>query len=179
MVTFFQHSRPQVARRILDALREGKNVAYVTEAGTPSISDPGAELVRLCFDAGIRVSPIPGATAIAAAISVSGLVAGPFVFEGFLPARPAKRRRRLRALASERRPIVFYESPHRIAETLEDMAQILGDRPVVIARELTKIHEEILRLSLAEARTLFRDRPALGEFTLVVPGAPAHRPAES
>lgn len=167
-VPFFQHSRRRELTRLLDALAEGRNVAYVTEAGTPGISDPGAELVRACLDRGMRVVPIPGASALVAAISVSGLVAGPFVFEGFLPMRPSKRRRRLREMAHDHRPIVFYESPHRLIESLEDLIAIFGDRPAVIARELTKIYEEIRRGTLSELLAHYRAQGPRGEFTLVV-----------
>jgi len=154
-------------------LRAGRNLALVSDAGTPLLSDPGYRLVRAALDAGIDVVPIPGASAATALLSVSGLPTDRFVFEGFLPAREGRRRKRLEALRGEPRTIVFYESPHHIERTLAEIQEILGDREVVVGRELTKVFEEILRGRISEILRSIADKRPRGEYTIVIGGEPA------
>lgn len=152
---------------ILEELQAGGDVALVSDAGTPGIADPGALLVTAAREAGITVVPIPGPSAPATLLSVSGLSADRYVFDGYLPHRAGERRRRLRTLAGEERPVVLFETPHRIRETLADIEAILGDRPLVLGRELTKIHESLLHGSAAELAAGLPD-PVRGEFVMVL-----------
>jgi 16S rRNA (cytidine1402-2'-O)-methyltransferase len=178
LLSLHEHNEEQRADRILARLRAGESVALVTEAGTPGIADPGARLVRRVAAEGIRVEAVPGPCALVAAAAVSGLSVDRFVFEGFLPSRAADRWRAIEALRAEPRPIVFYEAPHRVLDTLRDLAAAWGPRKAVAARELTKVHEEILRGTLPElAETLAARGAPKGEFTLVVAGAGAEEAA--
>jgi 16S rRNA (cytidine1402-2'-O)-methyltransferase len=152
---------------VLDRLRRGETAALVSDAGTPGISDPGAQLVRAVVEAGFEVSPLPGPSAITALLSVSGLPADRFVFDGFLPHRGGERRRRLRELAAERRTVVVFETPHRIRSTLRDVTDVLGEREIVLGRELTKLHESVLRGS-ARAITERLGEPVRGEIVLAL-----------
>lgn len=154
----------------LDRLKRGQAVVLVSEAGTPGVSDPGADLVDAALEAGVPVRGIPGPSAVALAASVSGFSADRFVFEGFLPRKPGKRRKALRALADEERTIVFYESPHRVAGMLEDLVAAMGDRRMTLARELTKVYEEVWRTTAAKALERYRSEEPRGEFTIVVEG---------
>jgi 16S rRNA (cytidine1402-2'-O)-methyltransferase len=175
-----EHNERAAAGRLIGALREGRSVALVTDAGTPGVSDPGALLVEQAHRAGIRVSPLPGPNAAAAAFSAAGFAADRFLFAGFLPAAPAARRKALAELDLPW-PVIFYEAPHRIAETLQDMAQQFGgEREIVIARELTKKFEEVARLALAAAPAWLAAQPhrTQGEFVLVL-AAGGRRAAES
>lgn len=157
---------------LLRRLREGQTIALVTDAGMPGLSDPGEHLVSAAAAAGFRVEVVPGPSAPAAALAVSGLPAVPHLFVGFLPARRAERRRRLSELADRPETLVWFEAPHRLPESLEDAAQVLGERRACAARELTKLHEEILRGTLLEIAAELRGRGAgRGEITLVVEGA--------
>lgn len=160
---------PALVRELL----AGKRVALVSDAGTPGIADPGYRLVTAAIAAGVTVVPIPGPSAIAAFLPVSGLPTDRFVFEGFLPARGGERRRRLQALAEERRTLVFYESGRRLAAALDDLATIFGPRPAAIGRELTKLHEEIVRDDLAALAARYAGTTVPGEIVLAVGGAPA------
>ena len=157
---------------LLDRLKQGGSVALVSESGTPGISDPGANLVAAAHEAGAKVTVVPGPCALAAAAGASGLDADRFVFEGFLPKKPGKRRRILESLARESRTLVFYESPHRVAATLEAMREALGDRRITIARELTKMFEEIRPTTISAAIADLVKKPPRGEYVLVVAGAP-------
>lgn len=157
---------------ILGRLKRGESVALVSESGTPGISDPGADLVAAAHEAKIPVRAIPGACALAAAASVSGFSTDELLFAGFLPKKPGKRRKALQALAAEDRTVVIYESPHRVADTLMDMLTAMGDRPLLIARELTKIHEEATRTTIAAAAQRFAKEEPRGEFVLVVAQPP-------
>ncbi len=161
---------------LLDRLLAGQSIALVSESGTPAISDPGADLVAAAHEACVAVRTIPGPCALAAAVSASGLPSDEFVFVGFLPKKPGKRRKALAALAADERTVVFYESPHRVVDTLAEMLASLGDRTLVIARELTKIHEELARTTVAKALERFRATEPRGEFVLVVAGAAYNRP---
>jgi 16S rRNA (cytidine1402-2'-O)-methyltransferase len=160
---------------ILDRLKAGESIALVSESGTPGISDPGADLVASAHEAGVAVRVVPGPCAAAAAAGASGLPADRFVFEGFLPKKPGKKRKLLESLAREPRTLVFYESPHRVAATLQALKDALGDRKLTIARELTKVFEEIRPTTLSAAIAGLEKRPPRGEYVLVVAGAPKIR----
>jgi 16S rRNA (cytidine1402-2'-O)-methyltransferase len=187
LLQHFQIATPQLsyhehnqASRIPDLrarLQAGEAIALVSDAGMPGISDPGYELVQACAEVGIPVVPIPGASAVVTALSASGLPSNQFVFEGFLPPKGQARRDRLEALAVEMRTLVLYESPHRLRQTLQDLAETLGsDRPITLARELTKLHEEFWRGTIATAIEHHQARDPQGEFTLVIQGAPQTEP---
>lgn len=174
LVALHEHNEDAIAQRIVSRLLGGESLALVSDAGTPLVSDPGYRLVRAARAAGVKVSPVPGACAAIAALSVAGLASDRFVFEGFLPAKAAARRARLQRLATEPRTLVLYESSHRIAESLEDLcAAFGGDRPAVLARELTKLFETVLDGTLAEllAAVVDDDNQRKGEFVLVIEGA--------
>jgi 16S rRNA (cytidine1402-2'-O)-methyltransferase len=173
-LSYHEHNRQERIPDLLDRLQSGQAIALVTDAGMPGISDPGYELVKACVEVGIVVVPIPGVTAAITALTASGLSTQRFAFEGFLPTGNQERRSRLEALASENRTIVLYEAPHRLLETLQDLAEHLElTRKVAIARELTKLHEEFWRGDLGGAIERYTDRSPKGEFTLVVDGTAA------
>ena len=173
------HTEPAQVRAVLERLDAGQRVAVVTDAGTPGISDPGERLVAAAANAGHRVEVVPGPSAVIAALVASGLPAGRFCFEGFLPRKGSARRERLAALADEPRTMVLYEAPHRLERTLADLAEALGStRRIAVARELTKLHEELWRGSLAGAAAWVAESSPKGELVLVVAGAPAPDPAD-
>jgi 16S rRNA (cytidine1402-2'-O)-methyltransferase len=183
MVSYHAHNELMRAPELVIQLEEGAQVALVSDAGTPVVSDPGHRLVVLCLRHHIPVVPIPGPSAFVAALAASGLPTDEFLFVGFLPPRAGARRKKLDALKSEPRALVLYEAPHRLAETLTDAADILGSRQAVVAREVTKIHEEFLRGSLSELRDAAQKRAPRGEITLMigpaVEGEPQAVPAVS
>lgn len=167
------HTEADRIDQVLDRLRRGEKVVVVTDAGTPGIADPGERLVRAAAEAGLPIEIVPGPSAAVTALVVSGLPTGRFVFEGFLPRKGAARAERLQELAGERRTIVLYEAPHRAARTLADLAAALGgERRVAVGRELTKLHEEVRRSTLAEAAEWAAAKDPIGELVLVVDGAP-------
>jgi 16S rRNA (cytidine1402-2'-O)-methyltransferase len=171
MFIFHDYNKVRAGAVLMRRLAEGENVALVSDAGTPAISDPGYELVREAIAAGVAVEVIPGPSALISALVVSGLPTDHFAFEGFLPNRKEKRRKALQALAGETRTMIFYESPQRVGAFLAEAAEILGDRRACLVRELTKVHEEILRGTLPElAAEIVRRGSVLGEITLVVAG---------
>lgn len=176
IVSLFEGNEAQRTDHLVEQLVSGHDVLLVSDAGMPTISDPGTRLVQRCAQRGIRVTAIPGPSAVATAVAVSGLSAGPFCFEGFLPRKAGERQRRLAQLASDPRPTVFFESPRRVAMTLADLLAAWGDRPAVVCRELTKIHEEIVRGTLSELVT-WADHDVLGEVTVVVSGVGSAPPA--
>lgn len=176
-LSYHEHNRQQRIPELLSQLSQGKAIALVTDAGMPLISDPGYELVKACVEQGIPVVPIPGANAAITALSAAGLATDKFVFEGFLPAKGKERRSHLETLNSETRTIIFYESPHRLRETLQDLGKTLGEeREIVLARELTKMHEEFWRGTIKNAIAHYTNREPQGEFTLVVAGATLEKP---
>jgi 16S rRNA (cytidine1402-2'-O)-methyltransferase len=168
-ISYHEHNERERAAQLLARLRDGANVAIVSDAGTPGINDPGFRVVRLAIEGGVRVVPVPGPTALIAALVVSGLPTDEFYFGGFLPARANARRARLAELCSVPATLIFYEAPHRIAATLKDAREILGEREAVIARELTKLHEEIARGRLSELAERYASTEAVrGEIVLVI-----------
>jgi len=176
-LSYHDHNSNSRIPELLEHLGSGKAIAIVTDAGMPGISDPGYELVKACVDAGIPVVPIPGPTAVIAALSAAGLPTEKFVFEGFLPTKNQDRRDRLEFLQAEARTIIFYEGPHRLRQTLQDLAEALGkERQIVLARELTKLYEEFWRGRIEDAITHYTEREPQGEYTLVVAGLPPVKP---
>jgi 16S rRNA (cytidine1402-2'-O)-methyltransferase len=167
-ISYHEHNEAARAVELVARLEQGAKIVLVSDAGMPLISDPGYRLVALCLERQIPIIPIPGPSAVIAALAVSGLPTTEFLFVGFLPSRPAARRRALQGLAKENRTIVFYEAPHRLVQTLSDMLQHLGRRPVVIAREITKLHEEFLRGDLAELLVRVQQQPVRGEITILI-----------
>jgi 16S rRNA (cytidine1402-2'-O)-methyltransferase len=167
----FEHNEKARTGFLLRVLGEGRRVALVTDAGMPGISDPGREVVRAAVEAGFPVVPVPGPVALAAALSASGLPTERFLFAGFLPSKGGARREALGRLKSEEATLVFYEAPHRLAACLSDMLNVFGSRRAVVAREMTKLHEEFVRGSLQELHDRFAEGEILGEITLVVEGA--------
>lgn len=171
LISYFEHNKRERGEAICRKLEDGENAVLVTDAGMPAISDPGEDLVAMCHDRGIPVTVIPGPSAGIAALAVSGLPTARFTFEGFLSANRRDRREALTALQTEARTMVFYEAPHKLLATLEDMLQAFGDRRVCLARELTKLHEEIFRTTLTNAIARYREVDPRGEFVVVVEGA--------
>lgn len=167
-LSYHQHNEASRASELLHRLKEGAQIVLVSDAGTPVISDPGQRLVSLCLESHIRVIPIPGPSAAIAALAASGLPTGEFLFVGFLPSRPNARRKTLQSLTKENRTLALYEAPHRLVETLSDALEYLGPRQAVIAREMTKIHEEFLRGNLAELLVQVQQRPLRGEITILI-----------
>lgn len=172
LVSYYEHNKASSGGKILDRIQAGEVCALVSDAGSPAISDPGEDLVRQCAEADIPVSAVPGPCAVITALSISGLPTGRFTFEGFLSTAKKSRNQHLEALRTETRTMVFYEAPHKLLATLEDMSAVFGpDRRVSLCRELTKLHEEVLRTTLGQAAEYYRNTPPKGEFVLVVRGA--------
>jgi len=171
LVSYYEHNKAEKGNYLVSRLLEGKNVALVSDAGTPGISDPGEDLVRLAVSKGIPVTMVPGPAAVIAGIVLSGLPSGRFVFEGFLPVNKRVRRERLGSISRETRTMVFYEAPHKLIHTLKDLRDLLGNRRIVIARELTKKFEEVWRTTLDEAVARYENEPPKGEFVIVLEGA--------
>ena len=173
LVSYFEHNKATKGNVILERILAGETCALVSDAGSPAISDPGEDLVKQCAEAGITVCAIPGPCAVITALSISGQSTGRFCFEGFLSTAKKSRREHLESLIQERRTMVFYEAPHKLLNTLEDMAGVFGkDRPISLCRELTKLHEEVVRTTLGDAIIKYTENPPKGEFVLVVAGAP-------
>lgn len=170
-VSYYEHNKYASGEKILARILAGETCALVTDAGMPAISDPGEDLVRLCADNGVEVVTIPGPCAAIAALAVSGLPTQRFCFEGFLAVSGKNRSAHLEQLRTEQRTMIFYEAPHKLVRTLEDMRTVFGDRDIAIAREITKLHEETLRTTLSGALAHFRETPPKGEFVLVLRGA--------
>ena len=171
MVSYFEHNRRERGEIILERIKSGENCAIVTDAGMPAISDPGEDLVDLCLSNGITVELVPGPTAFATAMAMSGLPSGRFTFEGFLSVNKPSRREHLEEIVSERRTMVFYEAPHKLTETLKDLYKYLGDRRIALIKELTKIHETVERTTLSEACEKYSAQTPKGEFVIVIEGS--------
>ena len=171
MVSYHEHNKASAGQTVLARLLSGENCALVTDAGTPAVSDPGEDLVRLCAENGVAVQAIPGCCALITALAVSGLPTERFVFEGFLPVNKAQRKERLQGLLGEERTILLYEAPHRLRATLDDLLAAFGDRRIALCRELTKLHEDVARTTLAQAAAWHRENEPRGEYVLVLAGA--------
>ena len=172
LVSYYEHNKQTSGPRIVERLLGGESCAIVTDAGSPAISDPGEDLVRLCAEAGVTVTAIPGPCAAVTALSISGLPTGRFTFEGFLSTNKKSRFAHLDSLRTEQRTMIFYEAPHKLCATLADLAQVFGEtRRISLCRELTKLHEEVLRMTLGEAVQYYRTTEPRGEYVLVVEGA--------
>ena len=172
LVSYFEHNKAFKGEKIVERILAGETCALVSDAGSPAISDPGEDLVKLCHEAGIVVCAIPGPCAAITALSISGQATGRFCFEGFLSTAKKSRREHLESLVKEQRTMIFYEAPHKLLTTLEDMAAVFGsDRPISLCRELTKLHEEVVRTTLGEAIAKYTENAPKGEFVLIVAGA--------
>ena len=173
LVSYYEHNKAYKGNVILERIQAGETCALVSDAGSPAISDPGEELVKQCAQAGITVCAIPGPCAVITALSISAQNTGRFCFEGFLSTAKKSRREHLESLVKEQRTMIFYEAPHKLLATLEDMAQVFGnERPISLCRELTKLHEEVIRTTLGEAIDKYKAEAPRGEFVLVIAGAP-------
>lgn len=172
LICYQEHNRAAQGETVVERLLAGQNAAIVTDAGMPAISDPGEDLVRLCHERGVEVASVPGPCAAVTALAMSGMETGRFCFEGFLSVNKPSRREHLESLKREKRTMIFYEAPHKLTATLRDMLAAFGDRPVALVKELTKIHETVLRMTLSEAAAFYENEPPRGEYVLIVAGAP-------
>ena len=179
LTSYHEHNEQSRAPLLIERLQRGENLALVTDAGTPAISDPGYRLIAGAIGAGIRIVPVPGPSALLAALSASGMPTNRFVFEGFLPSKRSDRQKKLESLRDEPRTLVFYEAPHRLHESLADMRRIFGEREIAVGRELTKLHEEFVRGSLDDVNFELSRRELKGEITIVVRGASGRKEAPS
>lgn len=178
LVSYYEHNKSFKGSQIVERILAGENCALVSDAGSPAISDPGEDLVKECAQAGITVYAIPGPCAAITALSISGQATGRFCFEGFLSMSKKSRREHLDSLRSEKRTMIFYEAPHKLMNTLEDLAEVFGpERPISFCRELTKLHEEVIRTTIGQSIDHFTENPPKGEFVLVVAGAPEEEKA--
>ena len=175
LVSYHEHNRGKAGEQIVKRISEGENCALVTDAGMPAISDPGEELVKLCREKGIEVESVPGPTAFATAMAISGMSSTRFTFEGFLSVTKRNRKEHLRSLVNETRTMIFYEAPHKLIYTLKDMYEYFGDRELAICREITKIHEEVINTTLSAAIEKYTETPPKGEFVLVIKGKEAEK----
>ena len=172
LVSYYEHNKEFSGKKILERILAGENCAQVSDAGSPAISDPGEDLVRLCAEHGVTVTAIPGPCAAITALSISGLPTGRFTFEGFLSTTKKNRLAHLQSLKNETRTMIFYEAPHKLTATLRDLAEAFGaERRISLCRELTKLHEEVRRTTLGEAAAYYNEQPPRGEFVLIVEGA--------
>lgn len=180
LVSYFEHNKAQKGEQIVNRILSGETCALVSDAGSPAISDPGEDLVKQCAQAGITVCAIPGPCAVITALSISGQSTGRFCFEGFLSTAKKSRKAHLDKLRNEERTMIFYEAPHKLLATLESMAQVFGaERSISLCRELTKLHEEVIRTTLGDAITYYETQAPKGEFVLVVAGAQPEVAAEA
>ncbi len=170
MISYFEHNRREKGEIIVDRILGGETCAIITDAGMPAVSDPGEDLVALCHERGVKVSVVPGPSAFVAALALSGMNVGRFTFEGFLSMNKQSRREHLASVRDEKRTMIFYEAPHKLAATLKDLYETLGDREITIVREITKIHEEVIRTRLSEASEKYAENPLKGEIVLVIEG---------
>lgn len=178
MISYFEHNKHEKGKKIIDRILAGESCAIVTDAGMPCISDPGEDLIRQCEQAGIKTAVVPGPSAVISALAVSGLATGRFTFEGFLSVNKKSRAEHLESLLNERRTMIFYEAPHKLSRTLEDFYTTFGNRKLTIARELTKLHEEIIRTTTKEAAQRYADGSVKGEIVLVLEGKKAEEKTE-
>lgn len=176
MISAHAHNEMRRGQEIISRVKSGQSCALITDAGMPCISDPGALIVSAAAECGIEVVAVPGPSAVTTALAVAGLISDRFCFEGFLSTAKAARREHLSSLKAERRAMVFYEAPHKLRRSLRDMYDALGERKIALCRELTKIHEEVLRMNLSEAIEYYAENDPRGEFVLIIEGAPDHAP---
>lgn len=170
MVSYFEHNKNERGDVIISRLENGETCAICTDAGMPAISDPGEDLVKLCHENNIDVESVPGPTAFATALAISGMNTRKFTFEGFLSANKKERREELEELANEKRTMVFYEAPHKLTQTLKDMYEVFGERDIALVKEITKVHENVVRTDLKTASTMFDEEKPKGEFVVIVDG---------
>ena len=178
MVSYYEHNRAQRGGVIIDRLLNGENCALVSDAGMPIISDPGEDLTKLCHENGIQVLAVPGPCAFVTALAISGMPSGRFTFEGFLTVSKQNRKKHLEELVNEKRTMIFYEAPHKLAATLADMAKYWGNRNIALVKEITKIHENVERTTLFDAAEKYKDGSAKGEHVLIVEGKPEEEEKE-
>lgn len=178
MVSYFEHNKRERGEMICTRIANGESCAVVTDAGMPAVSDPGEDLVKLCHEMGIEVESVPGPTAFATALAISGMPSGRFTFEGFLSVNKKSRREHLEEIKDEKRTLIFYEAPHKLSNTLKDLYNTLGDRELAIVREITKIHEQVIRTTLKEAAELYVNGGIKGEIVLIIEGKKAEQAAE-
>jgi len=171
MVAYFEHNKKERGITVIDRISAGETCAIVTDAGMPAISDPGEDLIRECHEQGIAVESVPGPTAFATALALSGMPSGRFCFEGFLSVNKPSRKQHLNEVKNERRTLIFYEAPHKLIKTLGDMYEVFGDRKLAIVREITKIHETVMRTSFSEALEFYKQNEPRGEYVLIIEGA--------
>jgi len=178
LVSYHEHSGREVADRITERILSGENAGVVTDAGMPCISDPGENLVKICYEKNIDVKVVPGPSAVVSALAISGLNTSRFTFEGFLSVTKKQRAEHLESLRNEKRTMIFYEAPHKLVSTLRDMLNYFGDRKISLCRELTKIYEEVLRMTLSEAVEYYSGRTPRGEYVLVIEGKQYSQPVD-
>lgn len=171
MVAYFEHNKKERGNVVIDRLLAGETCAIVTDAGMPAISDPGEDLIRECHERGIAVESVPGPTAFATALALSGMPSGRFCFEGFLSVNKPSRKKHLEEVRNEKRTMIFYEAPHKLIRTLADMYEVFGERNIAIVREITKIHETVMRTSFSEAIKYYETQEPRGEYVLIIEGA--------
>ena len=169
-VSYYEHNKRERGEYIVSRLKNGESCALVTDAGMPAISDPGEDIVRLCAEVGVPVTAVPGCCAAVTALALSALATGRFAFEGFITTNRHDRRERLTALKYEERTMIFYEAPHKLRQTLDDILEFMGDRKITLCREMTKLNEEIIRTTVSEAVELYREKNPKGEYVLVLEG---------
>jgi 16S rRNA (cytidine1402-2'-O)-methyltransferase len=170
LISYHEHNKFEKGKELVELLTTGKNIALVSDAGMPAISDPGEDIVKLCIENGVEIIPLPGPTASLTALIVSGFSTVRFCFEGFLPSNKKERRERLQKLSTETRTIILYEAPHRLLDTLSEIKEQLGDRQISVSREITKKFEETIRAEIGEVINIFKERTVKGEFVLVIEG---------
>lgn len=170
MLAYYEHNKMEKGGDIIARLLSGENCALVSDAGMPAISDPGEDLVRMCYENGIEVESVPGPSAVVTALAMSGMKSGRFCFEGFLSVNKQSRRVHLNEVKDEKRTMIFYEAPHKLPATLKDMYEAFGDRKIALVRELTKIHEEVIHTTLSQASTMYTDAQPKGEYVLIIEG---------
>lgn len=178
LISYHRHSGENCALSIMERIRNGENAAIVTDAGMPCISDPGEELVKLCAENGVDVKVVPGPSAVISALAISGLSTSRFSFEGFLSVNKKQRYKHLESIKNDTRTLIFYEAPHKLRNTLEDFLKYFGDRKISLCRELTKVYEEVLRMTISEAITYYESRNPKGEYVLVIEGAEEEKTLE-
>lgn len=179
LVSYHRHSGENCALSIMERIKSGENAAIVTDAGMPCISDPGEELVRLCAESGVDVKVVPGPSAVISALAVSGLSTSRFSFEGFLSVNKKQRYKHLESIKNDTGTLIFYEAPHKLSNTLKDFLKYFGDRKISLCRELTKVYEEVLRMTVSEAITYYEARSPKGEYVLVIEGAEEEKAIEN